>query len=435
MWEMSKEREQFPRQLVIPCQEHEAVSVPFSALLDSNGNLNVYEDVARSGYFDIDFRQGGLVVKATRFVGFIPLSDHVAIHVTPKAPIGNLLYMVSRAGTQTKGLSRFIRGYAEDSVAACDIEDVYASSFLAALSSLRRGGLLKRYVTKETDQQLRGRLLLTKSINRQYARGSKNSPIFELSEHTVDIDENRLLKGTAERLKGHFLARGGAKNIAIAKRLHEIVRLMVGVTSLTHIGPSAVRRIPILLRRLPASHAFYEPALWLSYLVAMGRSVKMEALGPARFETLIVDVSSVFEQYVRKLLLEARQQSFPEVEVVDGNEYPVPLFVTGITHKTHPDYYFRSKQTLVALADAKYKPEPSAQDRYEVLAFCEALGVQRAAIICPRVQPGPRVIHHGTTRAGRHISIVRIDLAAADLAKEEGDFTKAIAEILQLNLQ
>jgi 5-methylcytosine-specific restriction endonuclease McrBC regulatory subunit McrC len=290
-------------------------------------------------------------------------------------------------------------------------------------------------VTKETDQQLRGRLLLTKSINRQYARGSKNSPIFELSEHTVDIDENRLLKGTAERLKGHFLARGGAKNIAIAKRLHEIVRLMVGVTSLTHIGPSAVRRIPILLRRLPASHAFYEPALWLSYLVAMGRSVKMEALGPARFETLIVDVSSVFEQYVRKLLLEARQQSFPEVEVVDGNEYPVPLFVTGITHKTHPDYYFRSKQTLVALADAKYKPEPSAQDRYEVLAFCEALGVQRAAIICPRVQPGPRVIHHGTTRAGRHISIVRIDLAAADLAKEEGDFTKAIAEILQLNLQ
>jgi 5-methylcytosine-specific restriction enzyme subunit McrC len=358
------------------------------------------------------------------------LADYVPGHIIGKFLQGCILEDVARVGG---GLGK--DGYAEDPVAACDIEDVYANSFLAALSSLRRGGLLKRYVTKETDQELRGRLLLTKSINRQYARGSKSSPIFELSEHTVDIDENRLLKGTAERLKGHFLARGGAKNIAIAKRLHEIVQLMVGVTSLAQIGPAAVRRIPILLRRLPPSHDFYEPALWLSYLVAMGRSVKMEVLGQARFETLIVDVSAVFEQYVRKLLQEARQRNFPEIEVIDGNEYPVPLFVTGITHKTHPDYYFRSRQTLVALADAKYKPEPSAQDRYEVLAFCEALGVQRAAIICPRTQPGPRVIHHGTTRAGRQISIVRIDLAAADLAKEESDFTKAIAEILQLSPQ
>jgi 5-methylcytosine-specific restriction enzyme subunit McrC len=430
---MSSPPDPFPRQLVIPCQEHDAVSVPFAALLGPDGKLDLYDEVARSGYFDIDFRRGDLVVKATRFVGFIPLSDRVAIHVTPKAPIANLLYMVSRADVQTKGLSDFVRGYADElNHTAYDIEDVYANSFVSALINLRRTGVLRRYVSRETDQQFRGRLLLTKSIARRYAHNNNRHPFFVFSEHTVDIEENRLLKSTATRLKNHFLSRGGAKNVVIARQFQDIQKIMSAVSDIGELTPSSVRSIPQLLRALPTSHRFYEPALWLAYLIASGRSVRMEALGRARFETLILDVSAVFEEYVRALLLTARRTVLAHLEVLDGNLSPVPLFTTGLRHTTHPDYYFRSQGVLLAMADAKYKSEPSTQDRYEILAFCEALGVQRAAIICPLVNPGPRVSHHGTTRAGRRISIVRIDLAAKNMQSEETAFVLALTNELNL---
>lgn len=423
----------FARQLVIPCQEHEAVAIPFSVLIGPDGRLSLYDEVARSGYFDIDFRQGKLVVKATRFVGFIPLSDTIAIHVTPKAPIANLLYMVSRGSAQTKVLSSFLRGYADESNhTGYDIEDVYAGSFVSALAELRKVGPLRRYVSRETDQQLRGRLLLTKTITRGYAHNSKRHPVFLVSEHSADIEENRLLKATAQRLKKHFLARGGARAVTVAQQMHSVVQLLDSVADVDSANRASVRNIPHLLRSLPASHRFYEPALWLSYLITTGRSVRMEALGHARFETLILDVSAVFEGYVRSLLLDARQGALSQIEVLDGNLYPVPLFTTGIKHATHPDYYFRFQGRLVAMADAKYKSEPSTQDRYEVLAFCEALGVQRSAIICPQVIPGPRVSHHGTTRSGRRISIVRIDLAAADLRSEEASFIAALSDELQI---
>jgi 5-methylcytosine-specific restriction endonuclease McrBC regulatory subunit McrC len=399
--------------------------------MDASGNLDLYEEVAQKGYFDIDFRQGNLVVKATRFVGLIPLSDKVAIQVSPKAPIGNLLYLVARSGLQVRGIERFIRGYQTDRQVK-NIEEVYAESFLSALSSLRRIGPMRQYRSRATDRELRGRLLFSESVKRNYATGTRRHPVFDVTDFTSDIEENRILKKTAERLKRHFLQRGGKKAFIVAKELDLVIQTL-GASGTSSIVPQdVVRRIPIMLRRLPTSHRFYEPALWLSYLIALNRAVRMDEIGPTKFETIVLDVSAVFEEYVRRLLLEARSGSFAGIEVVDGNKVPVPLFVRGVSHPTHPDYYFRRGGAVFALADAKYKSDPTAQDRYEVLAFCEALGVQRAVIICPRIQSEPRVSHHGTTRSGRVMTIIRIDLASNDLNDEEQIFIAALAQTFEI---
>jgi hypothetical protein len=158
----------------------------------------------------------------------------------------------------------------------------------------------------------------------------------------------------------------------------------------------------------------------------------MDEIGPTKFETIVLDVSAIFEEYVRRLLLDARRGPLAGVDVLDGNKFPIPLFIRGILHTTHPDYYFRREGIVFALADAKYKLDPSAQDRYEVLAFCEALDVQRAVIICPKVLSEARVSHHGTTRSGRIITVIRIDLAASDLSQEEQLFVTALAHALQI---
>jgi 5-methylcytosine-specific restriction endonuclease McrBC regulatory subunit McrC len=292
---------------------------------------------------------------------------------------------------------------------------------------------MRRYRTRSTDHELRGRLLLSESIKRNYATGIRRHPVFDVTEFTSDIEENRILKNTALRLKRHFVQRGGKRNIALAKEF-DLVAQVLGASGTGSIVPyEAVRRIPVILRRLPTSHRYYEPALWLSYLISLNQTVRMDQIGPTKFETLILDVSVIFEEYVRRLLLDARQSDLSGVEVLDGNKTPVPLFVRGIDHATHPDYYFRRNGVVIALADAKYKSEPSAQDRYEVLAFCEALGVQRAVIICPKVLFEAPVSHHGTTRSGRSITIIRIDLAAQNLDQEERIFTANVAGALQIS--
>ncbi|MGR3343995.1 MAG: hypothetical protein ACU0DI_12360 [Paracoccaceae bacterium] len=38
---------------------------------------------------------------------------------------------------------------------------------------------------------------------------------------------------------------------------------------------------------------------------------------------------------------------------------------------------------VVALPDAKYKPEPKVADRYEVLSFMDAVGVNLGGFVCP----------------------------------------------------
>ena len=65
--------------------------------MDAEGKLDLYPEASAKGYFDIDFAEGRLVLKSRGFVGLIPLSDRVAIHVLPRAPIGST-YSIGRLG-------------------------------------------------------------------------------------------------------------------------------------------------------------------------------------------------------------------------------------------------------------------------------------------------------------------------------------------------
>src|SRR5947209_3689899 len=95
------------------CREYEILAVPVRDLMDDGGRLEVYPEVSAKGYFDIDYAEGRLVLKSKGFVGLIPISDRVTIHVLPRTPIGNLLYMVWRSGGKLTSIGGFIRGYQE----------------------------------------------------------------------------------------------------------------------------------------------------------------------------------------------------------------------------------------------------------------------------------------------------------------------------------
>lgn len=414
------------------CKEYETLAVPMREIMDADGHLDLYPEVSSKGYFDIDFTQGKLVLKSKGVVGLIPLSDRVAIHVLPRAPIGNLIYMVWKAGLKITGLETFVRGYQEEWAALDNPEAVYFDTFLRTLREVRRTGILRRYRERETDRELRGRLLLSKTVSRFRSHGLAHRQVFSVFDHSVNIAENRILKHTTERLLQHFRRDSSTQGKETFAEFRRLLDLFDQVDA-SRVRPEDVaRQTPALVRGLPPTHRYYEGALWLSYLIATKSGVVMEKTGRARFETVLIDVADVFEAYVRKLCEETAATHMGGCRVFDGNKLMVPLFADHSKFPTKPDIYFKRNGVALAIADVKYKPALKAEDRYEILGFCEALKVDRAAFVLPKFGDEPEISLHGTTAGGRKIHVLWLDLAAQDLVAEEKRFTKLLGQTLCL---
>lgn len=421
------------RQTVYPCEEYGEVAVPIASLL-KNGELDVYPGIAGSkGYFDIDYRKAKLMLRATRYVGLIPISDSVAIHVRPRAPIGNLLWMVARSGMRPARLEGFLRSYQHRPGESKTPEELYLEVFLSTLERIRRRGLLKTYQTRESDSDWRGRPLVSRTVARFRSKGYAHRAVFQVADYTADSPENRALKHITRRLLRHLEQSSSPEDAQLAARAVRLMARLGAVHDDRTSSRSLSRTLPSVMRRLRPSHAYYEPALWLAYLIATRSGVAIEQIGRARFESVVVDVGTVFENYVRRLCMEAvlAHTHFRGLQAVDGNRVPIRLFRSGRPIDVQPDVYFTAAGRPVSVADAKYKPEPGRGDRHEMVAFCEAAEVGRAAFVCPQM-PGTRPFeHYGTTPRGLEIALVRIDLNASDMNAEEAAFLERLSAVLE----
>ena len=415
-------------QTIIACEEHSEVAVTLSELL-SDGELDIYPEIASKGYFLVSYRRGAITLRATRFVGLIPISDRVAIHVRPKAPIGNLLWFVWRSGLNLPALDGAVRSYLEAPEEIDDPEALYVDAFLSTLSRISTRGVLKRYRSWETDLEWRGRLKVAQSIGRFYGKGIRYRHVFQPTELTVDNFENRCIKHTTIRILRHLSndPSGQGQKLALAMKKHLELLFLVDESQLhSHqIARHALR----FLHGIPCTHDHYVSAIWLAYLIATGKTVILDKVGPTKFESIVLDVSAVFESYIRTLCEES--QPLFACDVQDGNRLPLNLFTHGISAKVQPDIYFVHKGKTIAIIDVKYKRNPSEQDRYQLLAFCEASSAKRAAFVCPAIGSDEKRSHYGTTPGGIHIDLFRVDLATSDLSAEEDRFASEIAKFIE----
>jgi len=414
------------------CREHEEVPVPLHELL-REGKLSLYPAVSEHSYFDIEYRRAELVLRASRYVGLIPISDQIAIHVEPKAPIGNLLYIIWRAGCQLTGLPDFTRTYADRPGAVDTPEALYLNTFVSTARDVLRQGLRKRYQTRVTDAERRGRVLVNKTVSRFLSRGYRHKQVFEVCELSTNNCENQILKHSLQRLLAYVEEQLNSQNRTTAQELRELL-VRLNTVDCRDVHPQRVARMVFpVIRSLPARYHFYEPALWLAYLIAAKSGIIMEDFGKLRFQTLIIDVSDAFEGYARAICRDNTERLLGGCAVRDGNERPVSLFVNGPTKcEVRPDMYFEKGGHVLGAADVKYKANPNTQDRYELIAFCEALRVNKAAFICPRVHGEDLVVHHGTTPRGISLYVIRIDLSDADMPAEEERFCSSLAKTLGL---
>ena len=401
---------------VFPCKEFEPVDVPLEKLL-REGKVSLYP--AAEKYFDLDYRNGRLVVAPKSFVGLIPINDEIAIQVTPRFPIKNLFHILQRASATLRFIEGFTRTYLLTTGRSDDPIGLLADRFVALSRNLQKTGLLRRYVQRAQDTGPGGALDVPATIEMYRSRGIRHRHVWRETDHTLAIRENQLLKTALERIAAYYSG-GETRNQERLRQTREALFLLdqVAIPAGFFVGEHEIAQ---MVARLPNAHREYAALLWLAYLLHARRGVSIEVSGNASFDTFVVNLADVFEDYVRLLVSENADNLVASAWAIDGNRDQVPLFLHGGPYTVKPDIYLKTSAGHVAVLDAKYKPALKSADRYEVLAFCEALQVKTAIVLSPGSSyTEPELL--GTTAGGIRLHLVRINLNAHDMAAAENQF-------------
>jgi 5-methylcytosine-specific restriction endonuclease McrBC regulatory subunit McrC len=323
--------------------------------------------------------------------------------------------------------------------------DILTDAFLEALEPIRNFGLYKEYERREAlSTQPKGRLNLAKIAQRAFTSPYDLRIACSWYERVVDNAVNRCLLTTLELLAVKYLRLFRAKGaLSRIKRINEAAGLFRGVS--TESSFAFMSDIYVSdAAKLPALRSYYAEPLLLAKAIIQSQGVSLSSSGDEfSLSSLLVDMSTVFEAYLRNSLIS--EFSSGEVFVVDGNRREDigggarALFASdnrqrlGKIPMATPDMvvYKRDKDNakVEIVIDAKYKlPDPVAEreDINQVVTYATAYGTQKALLVMP---------YHEGTKAGLwyvgrvgavHVYQYNIDLAAVDGVAERKRWCAAI---------
>lgn len=410
---------------IIECEEFEELSIRVSALLDA-GELKLDDRITSKGYLAAAMKGGQITLRATKFVGTIPLTDKIAVKIKPRASIANLSFMLVRSGVIPSAISGFTRGYMPRFTAAENVEKIYGRSLVDGAKLIARRGYMKEYLRPPNLSPWRGRLLATDTVRSHAAKGIRYRHEFDHSTLSPSTIENIALKAALVQTKDWFLMNDRRNPI-----ISEVGGLLHGLWPVSNWDgrrSELVSRLVKRIRTLSPRLSHYRDPLWASLLILQSSIPEVGFDGFVRLDSLIVDVSTVFEAFLRRELAERLWPLGYQVD--DGNKSAEALFLDGGPYTVHPDMVIRKDGAVVAILDAKYKPDPKEQDRYEVLAFMDSFGTNIGGFVCP--SSGADTSRFlGTTRSGKRLFSLRYDLSAQDSGAESDRFAHNVIQMVQ----
>jgi 5-methylcytosine-specific restriction enzyme subunit McrC len=314
----------------------------------------------------------------------------VTVWIRPKVPIERILFLMGYArhpGWRTDDV---------DLAAVDDLLPALADAFAAQADAAVEHGLLQGYV--EVDDQLtvlRGRLRDQEQLRRRY--GVAVPLLVRYDDHTVDISENRLLRGATDLL----LALPGVAP-KVRARLRGLRQVLAEVTPLTR-GARLPGWQPSRLNQR------YNVALWLAELLLADNALD-QARGSVRVSGFLVDMAKVFEDFVTATLTQALEARGGTCRPQD----PHDLDVAGRV-RMNPDLVWYRSGLPAVVVDAKYKAEkpsgfPNA-DVYQLLAYCTALGLSEGHLVY--AEGNEATTSHEVRNAGVTIHAHALDLDVA----------------------
>ncbi|UXN65409.1 McrC family protein [Phyllobacterium sp. A18/5-2] len=403
---------------VIECEEFQELSLRLGSLME-NGELKIDERIASKGYLTTSMAGGQIAFRTTRFVGTIPVTPTLAIKVTPRASIANLSYMLVRSGVIPAAISGFSRGYMPRFVSASNVEKIYGRSLVDGTKLIAKRGFVKSYVKNANAPPWRGRFMASETVKRHASKGIRYRHEFDHSTLSATVIANISLKEALKQVRQWYLA--NERKNPIVKEIDTLLHNLWSVTDWDGRKADLVSELSRKVRSIPPQLAHYRDPLWAAFLILQSLLPDVSFDGYVKLDSLIIDVSAVFEAFIRRELAERLWKQGYSVE--DGNKRPGNFFVDGGGFTIHPDIVIKKDGIVVALLDAKYKTDPKEQDRYEVLSFMDAMNVDVGGFVCP-TNGVDTSRYLGSTATGKKMFGLRYDLAAEDLDVEAERFSQ-----------
>ncbi|HSH03756.1 MAG TPA: hypothetical protein VLL52_14670 [Anaerolineae bacterium] len=301
------------------------------------------------------------LLRAKHYVGTIVLDDRRII-IKPKVPASNLFYML----TYAYDLVNFRQEISQLEVGD-DLFEFVVIIFLQQVEQLIRQGIQQGYVKQETNQNfLRGRLLLAPHLQKNVVKVHHFYQRF--SQFTVDIDENRILKYTLERL-----LKLDYRQVDLRLHIRRVLSAFSGV-SWQPITPYDCEQVQYtrLNRR-------YQTAIQLSRLLIQNLSLE-SGEGQISAAAYLFDMNKLFEQFIGSFLAEYFTK-YPAWSVTLQEE--IWLDSQG-GEKGYPDIVLRYRNQPHIILDVKYKKfkkRPERNDLNQMFVYCHTLNVHHGIFV------------------------------------------------------
>lgn len=397
---------------IIECEEFGEIEIGIDRLL-VNGEIKLDSRIVEKGFLNISLVKGQVKLRADRHVGLIPLNEHVAIRVKPRTTVANIAHMIVKSGEAPFAIPDFSRGYLPNFEAGNNIERIYCGSLVSGLERVVAGGLMKTYVQVPDPPPWRGRLLVSDTIKRHRSRNTRYRSEFDYRTLSHSGPENVALKHAGKFVRDWLAAND--RNSPLLTRVNAVLRDLEVVPDFNGPLPPLLQAVARSAGRLPSHQVYYRDPLWTAYLILQGKVPDLAAEGFVTLDSLIVDLSRVFEAYIRQILIDRAAPL--GWRIVNGDKVVYPLFTDGNNYRVKPDIVIIKDGQPLAIVDAKYKLDPKESDRYEVLSFMDALGVTRGGFVLP-ARPESASRYMGVTAGGKMLSDIRVDLSATDMDAE-----------------
>lgn len=332
-----------------------------------------------------------------------------ALHVIPKTPVENIVFMASLGGLQLQ-LTEGETGYGADA----SIPTAIARAFLVALDEATRRGLLKGYRSvQDSTSVVRGRWDIPRQLGK---RPGIPLPVeIDFDDFTEDIDENRMLQTTLRVL-------GRIDSVAAALG-HALKGMQVRFADVE----SLPRGLPLPEIRTDRLNHHYAVPLRLARVILESVSWTHRE-GASVGGTFLVNMATVFEAYITDRLGSNLAESQLDVTAQDRRWW----LDVDRSIALRPDIVISHGGTAVAVADTKYKVLGDSQgsapngDVYQAIAYALALKVPTAHLLYVSGDVTSQTLHVPDIGVRVHLHAIPLTGTIEDLEAGVAELARAI---------
>lgn len=449
--------------VTLDCKEFEFVYPSYEQLARADGTgYGVNAEAEDKGVFELSIKKGSVRLQAGGYVGVVSVNDRLSLRISPRAPISNVDHIVRASGCAPIKIAG-LRAYEQSDEVDDWLYDVYAAFLEPAIAGLLERGLLRTYERRlDAGTSPRGRIDFGRTMTRYAARGIGYKSEYSWFERTRDNAPNQLIKVALAVLRQHYGRRVKSARAGDMSRLRRLAGLSAAFEYISDAAPTAVLMAPEVIdpSRIPDERFYYREVIEAcAYLVAE-RGISLDGFGRGlMLDSLLINMSDVFERYVRGLLMRAAEDDGWPLVVLDGNLEPgkehlyrAPaadvLAAYGADHastmsgkksEATPDIVVRDEHGATRLiGEVKYtllaSELPPRSEVEQALAYAHTHDTETIMLVHPAVPKRAQGMVFVGTIGDVRIFDYRFNMGAQDLEVEERAWCAAVRNLADSNV-